>query len=387
MTNPPIPAVSYARSPATQEVLGVILRRGPVSRAELARMTGLSKQTTSDVTRTLMDAGWIRVDGQVQGAVGRSATTFAVRDEAAHVLAVDLGGTKLHVALANLAGTTLGEVLEATDPGGGPRVVAQIAAAAHRLLAESGLPRTALRAAVVGSPGVFEPRTGRILISPNIPGLDAMDVGAALAEGLGCTVQVENDVNLAAEGEHLRGCCVGIDDFAFVALGTGIGMGLVANGQLVRGASGGAGEIAYLPLGADPFDARLFRQGTLESAVGSAAILDRYHGLGGAPAPDVRTVFARVADGDGPASAAADEVARILVQACLALRALLDPARVVFGGSIGSSPVLLDRVRALMARLLPQPMPVVASALGSRAALAGGIGLGVARVHADLLAP
>ena len=380
---PPVPA----RSPATQAVLGAMLRHGPVSRAELSRITGLSKQTTSEVVRTLLDGNWAAVHGLVQGAVGRSAVTYTLRHDVAHVLSIDLGGTKLHVALADLAGRIVGERREPTHPSGGAALVEQIGALADALLAglaPQGAPAASLHAAAMGSPGVFQPATGRILLAPNIPGLGGMDVSGALSARLGCPVQIENDVNLAALGEHWSGCCVGVDTFAFVALGTGIGMGIVGDGRLLRGATGAAGEIAYLPLGADPFDARFHRLGTLESAVGSAAILDRYHAAGGAPAPDVRTVFARLAHGDAAAEATLDETARLLAKACMAIRALLDPGRIVFGGSIGVRAPLLDRVRALLARHMPDPIPVEPSALGDRAAVMGGIGQAVARLRADL---
>ena len=376
----PIPA----RSPAAQAVLGAMLRHGPVSRAELSRITGLSKQTTSDVVRVLLQENWAAVHGQVQGAVGRSAVTYTLRHDIAHVLGIDLGGTKVHVALADLAGRIIGERREPTHRKGGAALVEQIGTLADALLAGAGLQAGALRAATMGSPGVFQPGTGRILLAPNIPGLGEMDMAGALAARLGCSVQIENDVNLAALGERWSGCCADVDTFAFVALGTGIGMGFVADSRLLRGAGGAAGEIAYLPLGGDPFDARLHRLGTLESAVGSAAILDRYHGAGGAPTPDVRTVFDRLDAGDAIAAATLDETARLLAQACMAIRALLDPGRIVFGGSIGGRAPLLDRIRALLARHMPEPVAIEPSALGDRAAVMGGIGQAVARLRDEL---
>lgn len=371
-----------AFSPSSQSVLQAVLRRGPVSRAELARITGLSKQTTSEVVRALLDGGWVQVQGQVQGATGRSAVTYEARPDAAFVLSIDLGGTKLHAALANLRGDIVDERVEPTDRRGGAHVVQQVGAMAAQLQRQAGA--GALHGAAMGSPGVFDARTGRILLAPNIPGLDSMDVAGALAQRLRCPVQVENDVNLAANGERWQGCCIGVETFAFVALGTGIGMGMVADGRLLRGARGAAGEIAYLPLGGDPFDSRGHRLGTLESAVGSAAILGRYHGLGGAPAGDVRAVFDRLEQGDPAAAATLDEVSRLLAQVCMALRAVLDPERIVFGGSIGARAPLLDRVRALLARHMADPMPIEPSALGSRAAIAGGIGLALARLHDSL---
>lgn len=361
-----------------------MLRHGPVSRAELSRITGLSKQTTSEVVRVLLAERWAVVHGQVQGALGRSAVTYALRHDVAHVLSIDLGGTKLHVALADLAGHIVGERRASTDLSGGTELVQQIGTAAESLLDGAGLQAGALRRATMGSPGVFQAETGCILLAPNIPGIDGLDMEGALTNRLRCPVQIENDVNLAALGEHWCGCCTGVGTFAFVALGTGIGMGFVADGRLLRGASGAAGEIAYLPLGGDAFDSRGYHLGTLETAVGSAAILDRYHGLRGAPAPDVRTLFERLKEGDAAASATLDETARLLAQACMAIRALLDPGRIVFGGSIGGQAPLLNRVRATLEQYMPNPVPIEASALGARAVIMGGIGQAVVRLREDL---
>ena len=98
-------------------------------------------------------------------------------------------------------------------------------------------------------------------------------------------------MNLAARGEQWRGGGIEVSDFVFLAFGTGVGMGIVANGHLVRGARGAAGEISYLPVGGDPYDPRGFELGTFESAVGSAAIAARYAHAGGAPGRSVREIF------------------------------------------------------------------------------------------------
>lgn len=381
----PEPAqASVLRQLSVRAVVEALLRRGPLSRAELARVTQLSKQTISEVVRALEAGGRVGVAGQVQGALGRSAPTYELREDAALVLGIDLGGTKLHVALANLLGAVVAEAVEPTDPRGGEHVVAQIGATVDGLLRRAERAGAVLSGAAMGCPGVVDPRNGAIGIAPNILGFAEMDVVGALVARLGCPVLVENDVNLAALGERWRGCCTGVRSFALVALGTGVGMGVVAEGRLVRGARGAAGEIAYLPIGADPFDSRLYRHGTLETAVGGRAILERYRGFGGTWAEDVRTVFDRLADGDRAAEAAIDETARILVQALMAIGAVLDPERIVLGGSIGVRPEFVARVRALSASRLPFPLAIELSALGSRGTLVGAIGTAVARLHEDL---
>ena len=108
-----LPSSPVARQQSVRLVVERLLRDRSVSRAEIARSTGLSKQTISEVMRELERDGWVHEDGQVQGTVGRSAVTYALRPDAAFVLGIDLGGTKLHVALADLQGVTVAESIEA----------------------------------------------------------------------------------------------------------------------------------------------------------------------------------------------------------------------------------------------------------------------------------
>ena len=301
----------------------------------------------------------------------------------ATVLGVDLGGTKVHVALSDLSGAILAEAIEPTDPRGGVHVVDQIGRMTDRLMIKNDIRASAPTAFVIGSPGALDPASGTVSISPNIPGLEDFDIVQKLRARIGCPVRVENDVNLAAMGEQWHGSCAGTRDFAFVALGTGIGMGLVMDGRLVHGARGAAGEIAFLPIGADPFDPASYPLGPLETAIGSAEILRAYRGRGG-DAKSVREIFDRSTAGEPAAQETLDDVARILAQALLAVRALVDPEVIVLGGSIGSRVELVQRVRDIAAAL-PMELAVRASSLGNRAVLVGANSLALADAHERLL--
>jgi len=335
------------------------------------------------VMRELERDGWVVEDGQIQGSVGRSAVTYALRPDAAFVLGIDLGGTKLHVALADLQGHVVAETIEPTTSDGGAAVVAQIGRLADALLGEANVPRQRLRGAVMGSPGIVDPLTGAIVIAPNIAGLDQLDVRGALRARLGVDVAIENDVNLAAIGEHWRGNSRQSQNFCFIAVGTGIGMGIFADGQLIRGARGAAGEIAYLPLGGDPFDARGQRLGTLETSAASAGIAERYVGLGGVPGFTVREVFDAL-DTDEAARVTVDEVGRVIATALLAVHSVLDPEIVILGGSIGARPELKQRIESHLERCMRAPVRIELSALGTRATLLGAIGSAIDGMHRAL---
>ena len=374
------PSSPVARQQSVRLVVERLLRDRSVSRAEIARSTGLSKQTISEVMRDLERDGWVHEDGQIQGSVGRSAVTYALRPDAAFVLGIDLGGTKLHIALADLHGEIVAESIEPTSSDGGAAVVAQIERMKDALLQHASVSAQRLRGGVMGSPGMVDPASGSIVIAPNIPGLDSLDVRAALRERLGIDITIENDVNLAAIGEHWRGNSRRARSFAFIAVGTGIGMGIFSDGYLVRGARGAAGEIAYLPLGGDPYDARGLRFGTLETAIGSAGIVERYLGLGGSPGSTVRDVFDRL-EIEEAARITIDEISRILTTAILAVHSILDSEIIILGGSIGARPELKLRIDEHLGRCMREPVRIELSALGNRATLIGAIGSAIDLVH------
>ena len=150
------------------------------------------------------------------------------------------------------------------------------------LAAGSGAQLDRLKSVVVGTPGVVDPQSGAIALVPNIPGLSEIDVRRELGALFGgLDVLIENDVNLTMLGEAWRGAARGAENAAFVAVGTGVGLGLIVNGKLVRGATGAAGEIAYLPIGGDLVSPRALEVGAFELEVASTGIVEHYRRLGG----------------------------------------------------------------------------------------------------------
>lgn len=367
-------------------VMDAIISHGPISRAQIAKLTRISKQTASEVIRDLEAGGWVQVYGQTRGGIGRTAVTYTIRPEAAYVAGVDLGGTQLRMAIADLACTVVAEASEPTDPRGGTAVLDQIAALADRLAGDHAIARERIRLLVVGTPGILDPASGAIRVAPNITGLDRIDVVALLGEAFGVDVIVENDVNIGALGERWLGRARGVETFVYIALGTGLGMGIVADGRIIRGARGGAGEIANLPIGGDPRDPANRLHGTLETAIGSAGIVARYVAAGGAAGVSVRDLFTRL-DGDARARDAIDETARLMALGIVAVVATVDPEIVVLGGSIGAHPAFVDRVRARLAELLPAPPRIEASALGNRSGIVGALAVGINNIHNALFAP
>jgi predicted NBD/HSP70 family sugar kinase len=293
--------------------------------------------------------------------------------ETAYCFAADLGGTKLAAAMADARGRIVAESTEPTDPRGGAHVAEQIAACAGKLAQAVGIEAARVRQVMVGVPGAIDPLSGRVSLTPNITGLQDFDVLGYLRGRFGPDVAIENDVNLAMLGEQALGCASRCRNAAFLALGTGAGLGLLIDGKLFRGAGGSAGEIADLPIGRDPTAQAPSATGTFELEVGSAAIMDRYRRQGGTAAVTVRDIFRLLGEGDQVAAAVLDTTAHWVALAVATLQSLLDLELIVFGGSIGVRPELYERVRRALPALFSRPIAIAPSQLGDRAGLIGAV--------------
>lgn len=364
-------------------IVQAITTYGPISRASVAKMTGYSKQTVSEIVASLEQDGWVQTVGRTEGSVGRRAVVYEIVPDAALVASIDLGGTKVRVALCNLAGAVVAEITEPTTQEGGQDVVDQIARIIIKATTENNITSEKVRVAVVGVPGVLDAKTGNIKFAPNIRGVDSIDFTGCLQARLGIEVLVENDVNLAALGEHWMTRQGERDDLVFLSIGTGIGAGLVIGGQLVRGASGAAGEIGYIPFGADPYEAESKEIGALERVTATRAIVEEYSKLSGTT-KTVPEIFEASLNGDKIAVDVLRNAAGYIARAIASIAAVVDPACVIIGGSIGSRNELLTMIEAEIARCFPRPIPIEASVLGNHAALAGGASIALSRLHISL---
>jgi len=238
-----LPITSMTRQRSRRSVFEALLHHSPISRANLAKVTSLSKQTMSEVIDAFEQQGLVRPVGRSSGNVGRTAVLYELSPDGGHVLGIDLGARQLTVALADIAGRVLAEADEPTDSRGGAWTIDQIARLSDRLARDNHTHPSRIRSIVMATPGVVNPRSGAIEMAPNINGLDHLNVVGLLGEKLGSPVVLENDINLALLGEIWHGCAQNVDNVAFLALGSGVGLGLYVNGRLVRGENGAAGEI------------------------------------------------------------------------------------------------------------------------------------------------
>jgi predicted NBD/HSP70 family sugar kinase len=294
------------------------------------------------------------------------------------VVGIDLGGSNVRLSLTDLAGEQLASGGAATEQAGPDALVEQLVGLAQQLAASADVSWARVAAAGVGVAGAVHRDGSNLRLAPNLP----VDPGFAgvLGERLGVPVVFDNDVNVATLAEQRYGLGAGVDDFVFIAVGTGIGMGIVASGALVRGATGAAGEIGFLPLGLAPFDPASQVAGSLEEVAGGAGVARRY----GEPDTSAREIFRRRAAGDAHAAAVLEAQARATALAVVSAVAMLDPALVILGGGIGGRADFLADVRRHVAALTLHAPALAASRLGERAGLIGAAEL--ARAHVAALA-
>lgn len=349
-------------------VLDVIRAAAPVSRAEIARRTGISKPTVSALLQDLLEMGLVSETVRAELGPTYGALFFAPRPEAAYVLALDVGARRLRGAVADLDGAVRIRRDIPVEGLDAPQMVRAGAELAEELCAEAGIDRTALSHAAVGVPGVVDRRDGRIWQAANVPSLDGFAGREAFAAALGLPVTVENDIHLAALGEQRHGTGTEAESFTFLSVGTGVGAGLVLHGELHRGFAGAAGELdssvdPELIDDHDPCAASLLRFAVTrlpeEAARGPLS---------------TEQVFALAREGHPGACAVLEEEARRITGYLAPVAAVVDVELVVLGGGIGlNGDLLLDRVRERLAARLPYPPRVEVSALGDAAVLTGAV--------------
>ena len=357
-----------------QLLLNQIRQLGVCSRADLARLSGLSKPTVSLALANVERSGLVRTAGQRTGVPGRSAVLYEIRPEAGYVLGLDIGHEYLRGALTDLTGVIRAKAEAACTAASVRRRVSELIRLADGICAAAGISRDDVTQTVLGSPGVYDPKLGAITLTGGMAGWDKPAVLAGLRLAFGENLAVENDTDAAALAEREHGHGREFPSFVFVSIGSGIGMGLVLGGQLHRGAHGVAGEIAYLPItegpGGDVGDDEVRRRGTLE-AVGSAAAIVRAARRAGLRTQSARQVFAAAAAGDERAVAIVAAEARLVASAICAIIAVVDPGLVVLGGGIGQAPGFAAAVSTELGRIAPVLPELRVSALGTSAVVDG----------------
>jgi predicted NBD/HSP70 family sugar kinase len=371
--------------------LDLLLEHGPLSRTRIGKLTGLSKPTASQLLARLEAAGLVVATGTVAGRPGPNAQLYGVNARAAHVAGLDVNARRIVAAVADVTGETVGEFELRTPGRRADSVVRQVADALDGAVKDAGLTRCDVHRVVIGTPGAFDPGTGRLRYASHLPGWHSPTLLEELAAFLPMPVEYENDVNLVAVAEQRLGAARGHDDFVLLWNEEGLGAALVINGRLHRGFTGGAGEVGFLPVPGAP----LVRQVTKVNAGGfqelaGAQVLSRLGRQLGIDDELIRAsgthhevaarLLARAAEAaqageEGPYPRLLDQFATGLATGLASMIAVLDPEIVVLSGDViaaGGEP-LRCRVESELTQLAASRPRLIAGEVMHRPVLRGAL--------------
>lgn len=308
------------------------------------------------------------------------------------VVGIDLGGTKVAAGIADLDGNILGELEQPTDTRSAESCVDQLVGVV-RELADRQAGEGELCGIGIGVPGVTESEAGLVVWAPNLPGWRNIPLGERLRDVYDVPVFVENDVDVAVLGEWWRGAGKGARNVMLIAVGTGIGGGIIIDGRLYKGSGGVAGAVGWFVIGED----RLFREeykagGCAEALAAGPGIGNRGQQAaesdpstlmlklaeGNAENITSRTVFEAAAAGDETAMKVVDDTARYLGVVVANAISLLNPEIVILGGGVGEVGDILLKPLAEIAKAHAQPVSaesvrIVPAVLGNKAGLFGAL--------------
>jgi predicted NBD/HSP70 family sugar kinase len=306
---------------------------GPLTRGQLAELTGLARSTVATRLDVLLASGLV-VQKQGASSGGRPAGVVEFQPTARTLLAVDLGATHGVVALTDLAGSVVARESADLDIADGPDPVLDwVVGAARRLLTQTGHPASHLAGVGIGLPGPVEHSTGLPTNPPIMPGWDGFDVPGYVRRRFDVPVLVDNDVNLLALGEHAT-IWRHADDLLFVKVATGIGAGIISGGTLQRGAQGSAGDLGHVRV---PFSSRTPQHGAADAdleALASGPGIARTLTAAGITMKTGRDVFEASRAGDARVADAIRQAGRDLGEVLATCVNVLNPSVIVIGGSI-----------------------------------------------------
>lgn len=380
---------SLLRELNDRAALELLLTGGPLTRAQLGAHTGLSKVTASQLLSRLEERGLVSVAGELAGGRGPNAALYAVVPSTAYVAGLHVELDEVSAGVADVTGHVVAEV--SVNPNGAQDPVELVRGAVVTACASAGVSPEALRAFVIGTPGVMDPRTGEPRLAVNLPAWHE-GVLDALRFELGKPVTIENDVNLAAMAERAVGAAVGVTDFVLVWISVGLGLATVLGGRLHRGVGGAAGEIGYLPVPGVPLpqDVTHPATGAFQSLVGAQAVLPlaaKYGFTATSSGEAVAVAVAALQDGDQRGADFVADLAGRVATGVAAISVVLDPGLVVLGGDVGRAggTALADRVAAEVGRISPARPQVVPTGVAGGAVLRGAILTAVEQARLDLL--
>ncbi|SCD73519.1 Sugar kinase of the NBD/HSP70 family, may contain an N-terminal HTH domain [Streptomyces sp. DvalAA-14] len=360
--------------------LDLLLEHGTLSRTRIGKLTGLSKPTASQLLARLEAAGLVLATGTTAGRPGPNAQLYSVNPAAAHVAGLDVNPERIRAAVADITGRTVGTFKLPTPQRRAGTAVEQVVRALDGAVKAAGLSRSDLHRVVVGTPGAFDPSTGRLRYASHLPGWHYPALLDELAAELPMPLEYDNDVNLAAVAEQRIGAAREHDDFVLLWNEEGIGAAIVIGGRLHRGWTGGAGEVGFLPVPGTPLVRNVTKanNGGFQELAGCNAVLRIARELGlelpGGAQPDAAAALLAAAAARHEAAGeagpdAADPYTELLARCATgtavglaSLVAVLDPELIVLSGNVivaGGEPLRATIQSELAELAVPRPRLVL----------------------------
>lgn len=368
------------RSVNRSAVLEYLRRNSPAARTTIARDLQLSLPTVMRIVDELIKKGWVRPTGAKEWSSRRRRDLLEYYKEGHAVIGIDLGGTKMFGALANIGGEIICEQTINGHGTSGDDSYAMLEAIIQTLMDSPRKRGQKICGIAVGAPGVTRAHAGIVEWAPSLNWRE-YPLKQKLEKRFRLPCIVDNDVNLAALGEQWFGAGDGASNIVLIAIGTGVGAGLIVDGALYRGHTEAAGEVGFLISNRGELDRRYETFGALESVISGAGIAERAHKcladqftheqLTPITSQDVFDAYRR---GEAWSVPLVNETVDYLSSALINISTLLDPELIILGGGVSeSADVLLPAVQSRIQNILPKIPAIKISTLGRRAAVMGAI--------------
>jgi predicted NBD/HSP70 family sugar kinase/biotin operon repressor len=365
-----------------RQLMDTLRRRGSASRADLARLTGLSRSTVSTLVADLQASGLL-VEREPDSRVpqqGRPATLLQIDRSAGLVLGIDFGHEHVHVAVADLSRTILAERVRELDVDASASRALDVAVElTDAVLADAGVDEGRILGAGAGLSGPIDGAAGTVHAGKILPGWSGVRPADELAARLGMAVHLDNDANLGALAEVTLGAGIGVRDAIYIMVSGGIGAGLILGGELYRGSGGTAGELGHMLVDESGPICRCGNRGCLEMMAGGRAIIGLLRPSHGEDIT-LDEVIALATAGDSGARRAIADAGRVLGRSVAAIVNAFNPELVVVGGRVSAAgDILLDPMQEAVNRYaIPSAaadVRIARGVLGERAEVLGALEL------------
>jgi predicted NBD/HSP70 family sugar kinase len=372
------PAVpSLIRELNERRVLEALRRHGALHAAEIARHIGLSRPTTADILRSLVEIGLIQEYTPGAEDPKRARSVFEAVSDLKVSLGIDIGSRFIRAAVGDLNEKMLAKASVPVKSLKLKDLMTVMHAAVKQALQESGYSLRDVASIVVGTPGVIDQNTGVVSIAGTISTLDGVNLSQLIESEFGITPTVENDINLVTVAEQTAGHGKDVKNFAVLSVGSGLGSGLVLDGKIHRGHRGAAGEIFYVPFG-DPLDSH--RDATNPSgdrvAVIARSLAKKYKASILSEPYSTVDILKAAKDGDPLAKEVIHIEAERIALYISAISAVTDVELVVLSGGIGrQATFFIEPIMKLVSSIVPFPPSIEVSTLGDTGILVGALSI------------